>query len=382
MTTTATAFDFAALSGSTVHAVDAEARRGLTQQQKSLPAWLFYDESGSDLFEQITELPEYYLTRTERALFTAHATQIFAELGLSAKRSSAGRPTGAPNGTTPQPHAQYENAVSDSRPAPIPFHRSLTVVELGAGTASKTGVLLRELTRLQREVLYQPVDISPSALSEARVQLERNVPGLHVRPHIANYVTQRFPIVRPVGARVLALYIGSSIGNFSPAEARDILTRLRAQLNPGDALLLGVDLAPSLAGTNPPKQISTLLAAYDDAAGVTAAFNRNVLVRLNRELGANFNVDRFTHQALWNPTRSRIEMHLVSREKQTVILPRSSGGPALPIHFAAGEMIHTENSYKFTPAALAGLFAASRFAVKRTFTDLNNLFSVTLACAI
>jgi len=382
VTTTATAFDLAALPDSSSHAVDLEARRGLTQQQKSLPAWLFYDETGSDLFEQITELPEYYLTRTERALFTAHATQIFAELGLSTKHSAVKPPSTSKNGHTPHPPAQYENAVSDSRPTPIPFPRSLTVLELGAGTASKTGILLRELTRLQREVLYQPVDISPSALSEARVQLERNVPGLHVRPHIANYVTQRFPIVRPVGARVLALYIGSSIGNFSPSEARDILTRLRAQLHPGDALLLGVDLAPSLAGTNPPKQISTLLAAYDDAAGVTAAFNLNVLTRLNRELGANFNVDGFTHQALWNPTRSRIEMHLVSRQKQTVILPQSAAGPALPIHFAAGETIHTENSYKFTPAALTALFAASRFQPQRVFTDLNNLFSVTLACAV
>jgi uncharacterized SAM-dependent methyltransferase len=226
------------------------------------------------------------------------------------------------------------------------------------------------------------VDISPTALTAARTQLEGTIAGVSVRAHTANYITQRFPIARPAGARVLALYIGSSIGNFTPSEARDILTRLRSQLAPGDALLLGVDLAPCLAGTDPPKQIATLLAAYDDAAGVTAAFNRNILARLNRELGADFDPTRFAHRALWNPARSRIEMHLVSLERQTVTLPRSAAGPALPIHFAADESIHTENSYKFTPAALAGLFAAARFTPKRSFTDLRNLYSVTLACAI
>jgi dimethylhistidine N-methyltransferase len=375
---TAPAFAVAALPDPSAQAVDLEVRRGLTQPQKSLAPWLFYDEAGSELFEQITELPEYYLTRTERALFTAHASQIFAELGLGARDNSGQSRESQSNG--PSPHDLFEDAVKGTRSAPIPFPRSLTVVELGAGTASKTGILLRTLVRLQREVLYQPVDISPSALAEAQAQLA-NIAGLTIRPHLANYVSQRFQIVRPAGARVLALYIGSSIGNFSPAEARDILVRLRAQLAPGDALLLGADLAPSLAGTDPPKQISTLLAAYNDAAGVTAAFNRNVLDRLNRELGANFDVDRFAHRAIWNAARSRIEMHLVSLEKQTIILPRGAAGPALPIHFAAGETIHTENSYKFTPAALAALLSAARFAVRRTFTDLNNLFSVTLACA-
>jgi L-histidine Nalpha-methyltransferase len=389
LTTTATAFDlaaladFAALSDPSIHAVDVEARRGLAQPQKSLPPWLFYDEAGSELFEQITELPEYYLTRTERALFTAHATQIFAELGLSAKNACADSASSPRSGAPPRETnpAPFENAVADARPAPIPFARPLTVLELGAGTASKTGILLRALSRLQHNVLYQPVDISPTALSAARASLETTIAGLAVRPHVANYVTHRFPIVRPGGARVLALYIGSSIGNFSPPEARDILTRLRAQLAPGDALLLGVDMAPSLAGTDPPKQISALLAAYDDAAGVTAAFNRNVLVRLNRDLGANFEPARFAHRALWNPARSRMEMHLVSLEKQIVILPRSAAGAALPLHFGAGETIHTESSYKFTPAALNALFAASGFTPKRAFTDLNNLFSVTLACA-
>ena len=152
-------------------------------------------------------------------------------------------------------------------------------------------------------------------------------------------------------------------------------------MEPGDALLLGVDLAPSLAGATPQKSIATLLAAYNDSAGVTAAFNRNILARLNRELGANFDLARFAHRALWNPMHSRIEMHLISLDRQTVILPRSSAAPTLPIHFAAGETIHTENSYKFTPASLLSLLTAARFTPARTFTDPANLFAVTLATA-
>ncbi len=316
-------------------AVAAEARRGLTAIPKSLSPWLFYDEAGSRLFEQITSLPEYYLTRTERALFLAHADGMLASLG-----------------------------------------DPLTVAELGAGTATKTGILLRALTRLQPGVLYQPIDISPTALDEARA-LERAIPGVTVRPQTANYITEPIHIERPAGATILALYIGSSIGNFSPAEARGILSNLRAQLRPGDALLLGTDLAPS-----PSKSIATLLAAYDDAAGVTAAFNRNILTRLNRELDADFDLSRFTHEARWSPAHSRIEMHLVSTCTQTVRIPANSTGPALTPHFAAGETIHTENSYKFTQSAIAGLLAASCFTPTRTYLDADNLFAVTLGTAV
>jgi dimethylhistidine N-methyltransferase len=323
------------------HAVATIARSGLTATPKSLPPWLFYDAPGSQLFERITTLPEYYLTRTERDLFTAHASEIFRILGSN-----------------------------------------LTIAELGAGTASKTGILLRALTRLQPDVLYQPIDISPTALDEARTNLEDSIPGLTVRPRVANYITDTVRIERPPGARILALYIGSSIGNFSPAEARQILTRLRSELQPGDALLLGADLAPSLPNTTPTKSIATLLAAYNDSQGVTAAFNRNILARLNRELGANFHPDRFIHRALWNPTHSRIEIYLESLAPQTVRIPANSAGPGLTLQFAAGESIHTENSYKFTPAALAELLAASAFTPTRTFTDAANLFAVTLATAI
>jgi L-histidine Nalpha-methyltransferase len=338
----------------TTHAVAAEARRGLTSTPKSLAPWLFYDEAGSRLFEQITTLPEYYLTRTERDLFAAHADEIF-HLVLS----------------------------STDNLQPATCNSPITIAELGAGTASKTGILLRALTRLQSHVLYQPIDISPTALDEASSQLEVTIPGLTVRSRTANYVTESVRIERPPNTRILALYIGSSIGNFSPAEARDILTRLRSELLPGDALLLGTDLAPSQS-----KSIATLLAAYNDSQGTTAAFNRNILARLNRSLGANFRPDRFIHRALWDPTHSRIEIYLESLSAQSATIPAITAeadtpvGPALTLHFAAGETIHTENSYKFTTPAISALLAASGFTPTRTFTDPQDLYAVTLATAV
>jgi dimethylhistidine N-methyltransferase len=327
-------------------AVAAEARQGLTSSPKSLPPWLFYDEAGSRLFEQITALPEYYLTRAEREIFAAHADDIFLSL-------------------------------TDS----LVTH--LTIAELGAGTASKTGILLRALTRFQPTVLYQPIDISPTALDEADAQIVRTIPGITVRPQVANYVTDSFHIERPGDTKVLALYIGSSIGNFSPTEARGILRRLRAQLLPGDALLLGTDLAPCPADVAAPsKAAHTLLAAYNDKQGVTAAFNRNILARLNRELGANFRPDQFDHRALWNHSHSRIEMHLRSLVPQRVHIPANSAGGDLNLYFAQSETIHTENSYKFTPATIAALLADSGYSTARTFTDPRNLFAVTLALAV
>jgi L-histidine Nalpha-methyltransferase len=311
------------------------ARLGLCASQKWLPAWLFYDEAGSELFEQITVLPEYYLTRTERALFVQYADEIFLEL------------------SAPQ-----------------------TVVELGAGTATKTGILLEALTRSQQGVLYQPIDVSPSALAEAD-KLQAHIPALTVRPQVANYVSEPFRIEREPHRQVLVLYIGSSIGNFSPDQAHAVLSKLRSQLQPGDTLLLGTDLAPGKR-----KPIAQLLAAYDDTAGVTAAFNLNVLTRLNRELGAGFDLDCFTHQARWNASASAIEMHLVSTCPQTVVIPANATGPELVLHFAPGETIHTENSYKFTPASIAQLLYPSGFTPTRTFSDPDCLFAVTLATAI
>ncbi len=311
-------------------AVLQEALTGLGAAQKTLTPWLFYDERGSQLFEEITALPEYYLTRTERAIFADHADDILLEMGSA-----------------------------------------VTIAELGAGSAAKTGVLLEAATRFQTEVLYQPIDVSPSALEEAAATLAGAIPGVVVEPQVANYITEPYTIRRTEGTKILALYIGSSIGNFSPREASSILRTLRGHLAPGDGLLLGVDLAPRAQ-----KPVETLLAAYDDAAGVTAAFNLNVLERLNRELEANFNVDGFVHRARWNAAASRIEMHLESLIPQTVQIAGRR------FTFAQGETIHTENSYKFTPAALTGLLEGAGFEDVSVFCDAGGSYAVTLAGAV
>jgi dimethylhistidine N-methyltransferase len=305
-----------------------EAVAGLSGLPKTLPPWLFYDEAGSALFEKITELPEYYLTRAERSIFAERADEIV---------TSAGHP--------------------------------LSIAELGSGTASKTGLLLAAAARRQPQVLYQPIDVSASALEQAASSLPAAIPGVAVRPQIANYITNGYTIERPQDCCILALYIGSSIGNFGPEEARTILRKLRKQLtNLGDAILLGVDLAP-----NRDKTVEQLIAAYDDAAGVTAAFNKNILTRLNREVGADFNLDAFRHRAYWNPQDSRIEMHLVSTVAQTVTIDDQR------IVFASGESIHTENSYKFTERGLVELLHDSDYSSPQWFVDANRHFAVALA---
>ncbi len=305
------------------------ASAGLNANPKTLPPWLFYDERGSHLFEQITELPEYYLTRTERALFEAHAEEIVAALG-----------------------------------GPV------TIAELGAGTATKTGIILAAAARRQDGVLYQPIDVSPTALDEAAANLEAQVPGVTVRSQVANYVTEPVTIDRPAGTKILALYIGSSIGNFSPEEAAGILVNLRARLEPGDALLLGTDLAPGAS-----KSVGSLVEAYDDAAGVTAAFNLNVLTRLNREVGTDFRLECWRHRAVWNAGASRMEMHLEAIHAQTVLLDGAA------VEFAAGETIHTENSYKFSKGRIDELVESAGFSVRRMFLDAEERFAVTLAVA-
>ncbi len=319
-------------------AVAAEARAGLLARPRTLSPWLFYDERGSEIFEQITTLPEYYLTRTERSIFTAHAGEML-------EAAAAGQP--------------------------------LTLIELGAGTATKTGILLQAAVRRQGTVVYQPIDVSPSALEEASANIESHIPGVTVRPQVANYTVESLAFSRPLNARALTLYIGSSIGNFSPAEATDLLTNLRAQLRPGDALLLGTDLAPG-----PHKPVASLLAAYDDAAGVTAAFNRNILTRLNRDLGANFNPECFTHRALFNSELSRIEMHLAPIATQHVHIPANSAGPAIDLTLGLRDTIHTENSYKFTSASVAALLNPAGFETTHTWQDPQTLFAVTLATVL
>jgi L-histidine Nalpha-methyltransferase len=313
--------------------VSAAVREGLTLRPKRLPAWLFYDDAGSRLFDAITELPEYYLTRTERGILMAHAAAMIAQAAAGAR---------------------------------------LRVMELGAGSADKTRVLLKAARELQGAVVYEPVDVSASALEGARQRIEREIDSVTVTPRVMDYThgdgsrLHLGPVVAQ--ERRLVVYIGSSIGNFEPQQAAKLLRRVRAGLRTGDGLLLGVDLA---------KEESILLAAYDDAAGVTAAFNRNLLVRLNRELDAEFEPGAFAHCALWNGARSRIEMHLKSLDAQRVYV----GALGLTVDFVAGESIHTENSYKYRPGQAEALLAEAGFRAEATWTDARGWFAVCLGRA-
>lgn len=310
-------------------ALAAAVRTGLSAQPKTLPPWLFYDDRGSRLFERITALPEYYLTRTEREIFSSSCEEIIAQ---------------ASNG------------------------HSLRIAELGAGSAEKTRILLAEAARKQGRVVYEPVDVSASALECARTSIEKEIPAVTVQPHVADYTREFAFAPAPETERRLVLYIGSSIGNFGPEARAALLTRLRAALRPGDSLLLGVDLV---------KDTATLVAAYDDAAGVTAAFNRNLLFRLNRELGANFDPASFAHRALWNPAASRMEMHLESLCPQQVRLPALD----LVIDLARGERIHTENCYKYRPGEAEKILEAARFASEKSWSDARGWFALCLGRA-
>lgn len=306
-----------------------EVRDGLAARPKHLSPWLFYDARGSELFEQITELPEYYVTRTERAILAAHAHEI------------------------------VQQAAGQDR---------LAVIELGAGTASKTGLILEAAAAHQATVDYYPIDVSESALVEARRHLELELPAVRVHPRVGDYTDGLGRIDAP-GMRKLVLYIGSSIGNFEPEDATALQTAVRGELAPGDFLLLGADQV---------KSESVLLAAYDDAQGVTAAFNKNVLRRINDELQATFHLDDFDHEARWNPEKARIEMHLRSRRTHTVRIP----GLDLAVSFAEGETIHTENSYKFTDARILAMLKAAGFVLRREWKDEQGWFAVYLAQAV
>ncbi len=312
--------------------VAAAVRAGLASTPKRLPPWLFYDETGSRLFDQITELPEYYLTRTERAILARHAGAMIAQAA------------GARSQRCPR----------------------LRIAELGAGSAEKTRILLRAAVELQGSVLYQPVDVSATALLAAQARIEREIPAVRVRPLAMDYTNGFAFEPSGPGERRLVLYIGSSIGNFEPEEAAHLLAKVRAQLHPGDGMLLGVDLV---------KDEQMLLAAYDDSAGTTAAFNKNMLARLNRDLGANFDPDAFLHRAVWNPGHSRMEMHLESRLAQRVQLAALD----FVADFAAGETIHTENSYKYQPGQAEALLAGAGFAPASAWTDERGWFAVHLA---
>jgi L-histidine Nalpha-methyltransferase len=305
-----------------------EVQRGLRRRPRSLAPWMFYDARGSRIFEHITQLPEYYPTRTERNILASCCDAII--VAACPEKSEAVR-----------------------------------LVELGAGTAAKTTILLDAAGRLRGEVLYAPVDVSSDALDVACETIATALPEVFISPIVANYVTHP-PQLDSFDGTTLALYIGSSIGNFTPEEARTILRNLRSQLQAGDALLLGVDMV---------KDEPTLVAAYDDRDGVTAEFNLNMLHRLNRELEANFDPARFRHRALWNPAQLRIEMHLESTRDQHVRIAAAD----LEIYIAKNESIHTENSYKFTDESIRILLRDGGFEVEQMWTDEREWYSVTLA---
>src|ERR1700691_5761319 len=303
---------------------------GLSDRPKTLSPWLFYDQAGSLLFEAITELPEYYVTRTERQILAKHSAEIVAAAA---------------------------------------WGRDLSIIELGAGTATKTGLLLNAAVAQQGSVTYYPIDVSETALQEARNRLQSELPEATVEPIVADYTEgMRQNNAGGLGGagRRLVLYIGSSIGNFSPADAIEVLRGVRAQLMPGDCLLLGTDMV---------KDTSMLLAAYDDAAGVTARFNMNMLIRINRELDATFNPQLFRHQARWNEQHSRIEMHLESLLAQKVAVRALD----LEVRFSLGETIHTENSYKFTDQRVLALLTRAGFKLRQQWSDENKWFTVYLA---
>jgi dimethylhistidine N-methyltransferase len=309
-----------------VDGVAAAVREGLTARPKRLPPWLFYDDAGSRLFDEITRLPEYYLTRTERGILSESAEEIVSR------------------------------AVDQAR---------LRIVELGAGSADKTRLLLKAAVARQGTVVYEPLDVSATALEAAQKRIEREIEGVTVAPRVEDY-TQALELEPPVeGERRLVLYIGSSIGNFEPAEAERLLERLRVGLDPGDGLLLGVDLV---------KDEATLLAAYDDAAGVTAAFNKNLLARLNRELGADFELSAFAHRAVWNGPERRMEMHLESTRAQKVAM----AALGLEVCLEAGERIHTENSYKYLPGEAARMLEEAGFQPVGSWMDERGWFGVCL----
>jgi L-histidine N-alpha-methyltransferase len=299
---------------------------GLSQPagQRRLPPRLFYDEEGSELFERITQLPEYYLTRTERTIFEQHGDEILAQAGAG-----------------------------------------LTLIELGAGTAEKTQVLIAALLRRQLSGSFYPVDVSARALEIARERLTRRFPALRVYPLVGDY-SEGLAHLTGVRGRKLVLYIGSSIGNYEPDKAAALLRTIRESLHPGDALLLGTDMV---------KDAAVLQAAYNDPQGVTAAFNLNMLARINRELGADFDLTAWEHQAEWNAAASRIEMHLRSRTSQRVRIPVLG----LTISFGRGERIHTENSYKFTPAGVREVLSAGGFLLERSWFDSDGWFGVHIA---
>jgi L-histidine Nalpha-methyltransferase len=316
----------------------ADALAGLTATPKSLPPKWFYDAQGSALFEKITELPEYYPTRAERSILSAAADEI--------ARLSQAR----------------------------------VLVELGSGSSEKTRLLLSALRAAGPLRAYVPVDVSESALVGAEEALAVDYPGLAVHAVVSDF-EQYLGLEQPPSAqdaaasgadtagRRLVAFLGSTIGNMVPAERAVFLQRVRASLRPGDSFLLGTDLV---------KDVGVLVAAYDDSAGVTAAFNKNVLAVLNAELGADFDLDAFEHVAVWDPANEWIEMRLRSTARQRARVRDLD----LDVDFAAGEEMRTEVSAKFRRAGVEAELAAAGLALRAWWTDPAERFGLSLSVPV
>lgn len=295
----------------------ANALEGLSKRPKTLPSRFFYDARGSELFERITDLPEYYLTRTEISILKASAAEMLEGIG--------------------------EDAV---------------LVEFGSGSSLKTEILLNQKPQPST---YVPIDISRSALESAAARLSGLYPGLEVWPLVGNFARGvAFP-PEIAGRAKIGFFPGSTIGNFTPLEAIGLLESMRLALGPGSLLIIGVDLR---------KDVNILLRAYNDSQGVTAAFNLNLLLRANRELGADFDLSVFRHEAVYDSARGRIEMHLVSLEAHIVRLAGQS------IRFGKDETIHTENSYKFEVEQFQGIARSAGWTPARVWMDEDGFFSL------
>lgn len=299
----------------------AELREGLSRPQKELPPKYFYDVRGSGLFEEITRLPEYYLTRTERALLVHRM------------------------------------------PAWMEALRPRSLVELGAGSAVKTRIVLDAMRAAGRVETYVPVDVSADFLEETAARLREEYPGLEVAPAVAD-ISEELDLPCGLPEPVLYAFLGSTIGNFTAAEAVALLRRVRGAMRAGDGFLMGVDLR---------KDPARIEAAYNDAAGVTAEFNRNMLRVLNREAGADFDVDSFEHRAFYDREEHRIEMHLVASRPQTVTVPGVG-----EVRLEAGETIRTEISCKHDRGSVAAMFAAAGLGVERWVADPEGLYALVL----
>ncbi len=305
-----------------------DVREGLTAEPKHIPPKYFYDAVGSALFDVITLLPEYYPTRAESQILEKYADEIVAAL---------------------------------------PGDKQL--LELGTGSATKTRVLVEAILRQQTELEFLPNDISPEVLEQGSRVLLQMFENLTIEAYATDYFTalERFRV--DAKKRALVLFLGSNLGNFTYTEALEFMTALRKILKPADALLLGTDLK---------KDPQILTNAYDDQIGVTAAFNLNLLARLNRELDADFDLRKFKHKAVYNETEGRVEMHLESLATQKVNLRKLD----LKIEFKIGETIHTENSYKFNLEDLRHLAEVSGFKVQQSWFDNKKRFGSSLFVAI